>query len=33
MFLPVITENMNVEIFTKTIVTFKRWVGIKDEKF
>ena len=32
MFFSVITKNSNWEILTK-IVTFKRWNGVKDEKF
>ena len=32
MFLTNITKNLNWEILTKNLVTFKRWVG-KDEKF
>ena len=33
MFFSVITKNLNWEIFTKNVVTFKRWDGVKDEKF
>ena len=33
MFLSVITTNLNWEILTKNLVTFKRWDGVKDEKF
>ena len=33
MFFSVITKNLNWEILTKNLVTFKRWGGIKDEKF
>ena len=33
MFLPLITKNLNWEILTKKLVTFKRWDGVKDEKF
>ena len=33
MFVSVITKNLNWEILTKTLVTFKRWDGVKDEKF
>ena len=33
MFFSVITKNLNWEILTKNLVTFKRWDGIKDEKF
>ena len=29
----VITKNLNREILTKNLVTFKRWDGVKDEKF
>ena len=29
----IITTNLTWEILTKSIVTFKRWDGIKDEKF
>ena len=29
----VITKNLNCEILTKNLVTFKRWDGVKDEKF
>ena len=32
MFFSVITKNLNCEILTRTIVTFKRWDRIKDEK-
>ena len=32
MFLPLITKNLNWEILTKNLVTFKRWDGFKDEK-
>ena len=28
-----ITKNLNWEILTNNLVTFKRWDGIKDEKF
>ena len=28
----VITKNLNWEILTKNLVTFKRWDGVKDEK-
>ena len=28
-----LTKNSHWEILTKTLVTFKRWDGIKDEKF
>ena len=33
MFLSVVTKNLNWEILTKNLVTFKRWNGVKDEKF
>ena len=33
MFFFAITKNSNWEILTKNLVTFKRWEGIKDEKF
>ena len=29
----VVTKNFNCKILTKTLVTFKRWDGFKDEKF
>ena len=32
MFLSVITKNLNWEIVTKSLVTFKRWDGVKDKK-
>ena len=32
MFFSVITKNLNWEILSKNLVTFKRWDGIKDEK-
>ena len=32
MFFSLITKNLNWEILTKNLVTFKRWGGIKDEK-
>ena len=31
MFFSVITKNLNCEILTKNLVTFKRWDGLKDE--
>ena len=31
MFFSVITKNLNQEISTKNLVTFKRWDGFKDE--
>ena len=33
MFFFAITKNLNWEILTKNLVTFKRWDGVKDEKF
>ena len=33
MFLSLITKNWNLQILTKNLVTFKRWDGVKDEKF
>ena len=33
MFFSVITRNLNWEILTKNLVTFKRWDGVKDEEF
>ena len=33
MFFFVITKNLNWEISTKNLVTFKRWNGVKDEQF
>ena len=33
MFFSVITKNLNWEISTKNLFTFKRWDGINDEKF
>ena len=33
MFFSVRTKNLNWEILTKNSVTFKRWDGVKDEKF
>ena len=32
MFLTVVTENLNWEILTKNLVTFKRWDEATDEK-
>ena len=32
MFFFVITKNINWEILTKNLVTFKRWDGVKDKK-
>ena len=33
MFFSVITKKLNHEIYTKNLVTFKRWDGVKDERF
>ena len=33
MFLSLITKNLNLEILTKNLVTFKRWDEVKDKKF
>ena len=33
MFFSVTTMNLNREILTKNLVTFKKWDEIKDEKF
>ena len=33
MFFSVIPKNLNWEISTKNLVTFKRWNRVKDEKF
>ena len=33
MFFTIVTKNLNWEIFTKNLITFIRWNGIKDEKF
>ena len=33
MFFSVQTKNVNWEILNKNLVTFKRWDGVKDEKF
>ena len=30
MFLSLINKNLNLEILTKNVVTFKRWDGVKD---
>ena len=32
-FFSVIAKNLNWETLTKNLVTFKRWDGVKDEKF
>ena len=33
MFFSVITKNLNWEISTKSLGTFKRWDGVSDRKF
>ena len=33
MFFPVMTKNLNWEISTKNLVTFKRWDRVNDKKF
>ena len=33
MFFSGIAKNLNWEILTENLVTFKRWDGVKDEKF
>ena len=33
MFFSVVSKNLNWEILTKNLVTFKRWDVVKDEKF
>ena len=33
MFFSVMTKNLNREISTENLVTFKRWDGVNDEKF
>ena len=33
MFFSVITKKLNCEFLNKNFVTFKRWDGVKDEKF
>ena len=33
MFFSVLTKNLNWEILAKNLVTFRRWDGVKDEKF
>ena len=33
MFFSVITKNLNWEILTKNLVSFKRWDGVNDEQF
>ena len=32
MLFSVTTKNLNWEILTKNVITFKRWAGVKDEK-
>ena len=32
MFFSVLTKNLNWEILTKNLGTFKRWDGVKDEE-
>ena len=32
MLFSVTTKNLNWEILTKNVITFKRWDGVKDEK-
>ena len=33
MFFSFITKNLNWETVTKNLVTFKKWDGVKNEKF
>ena len=33
MLFSVITKNLNQEILTKNLVTFKKWGGVKGKKF
>ena len=33
MIFPVITKNLNWEILTKNLITYKRWDEVKDENF
>ena len=33
MFFSIMTKNLNWDILTKNLVTFKKWDGVKDEKF
>ena len=33
MLLSLITKNLNWEILTKSLATFKRWDEVKDEKY
>ena len=33
MFFSVITKNLSQEILIENLVTFKRWDGVKDEKY
>ena len=32
MFFSAITKNLNWEVLTKNLVTFRRWNGVRDEK-
>ena len=32
MFLSVVSKNLNWEILTKNLVTFRRWDGVKEER-
>ena len=33
MFFSVIIKNLNWEVLTKNLLTFKRWDGVKNENF
>ena len=33
MFFSIITKNLHWEVLTKNLGIFKRWDGVKDEKF
>ena len=33
MFFSFISKKLNWEVFTKNLVTFKKWDGVKDKKF
>ena len=33
MFFSLISKKLNWEVFTKNLITFKKWDGVKDEKF
>ena len=33
MFFSIITKNLNWEMVTKNLITFKKWDGAKDGKF